>query len=363
MSLLLIVILVISTAVLGLVLYVQLRVINKADKIDHSRAIDKTVNNFFKGRLPNALIVGVYNNRAISFHAYGKENPDHTSIFQIGSLSKLFTSALLFILDEEGVLNKHASLEIILGDKFELSTEAKKITLFQLATHTSGLPRVPKRLLNIIEKNAINGKVLEDPYRKITLNDVLDTLKTTTEKRKPGKFEYSNYGMGLLGHILEMVTHTNLETLAQEKLLAPLGMENTVITLPANTKARLTQGYDANGKKAPPWTFTALGGAGAFNSNAKDLMQFVIANIDKQTALSTTLINMQKAINKKSMGWMQTNIIEKLLGNSTMVWHNGMVGGYASYMAVDRGTQSGLVILSSQALDVTGLGKKIGKKI
>ena len=359
MSLLLIVILVISTAVLGLVLYIQLRVNNGADKNDYTRTIDKTVNQFFKGRLPNALLVGIYKNKAISFHSYGKENPDHTTLFQIGSLSKLFTSALLLILDKEGTLDKNTSLEAILGDQYELSAEAKKVTLYQLATHTSGFPRVPETLLTIVEKNAINGNPLADPYLKIELTDVLEYLKTTQGKQKPGKFEYSNYGMGLLGHILEMVTHKNLEALAQEKLLAPLGMKNTAITLPSNTKTKLTQGYDANGKKAKPWTFTALGGAGAFNSNVTDLMQFVKANIDDQTALSTTLINMQKTIDKKSMGWMHTSIIEKLLGNKTMVWHNGMVGGYASYMAIDREREAGLVMLSSQAVDITLLGHKL----
>jgi CubicO group peptidase (beta-lactamase class C family) len=85
-------------------------------------------------------------------------------------------------------------------------------------------------------------------------------------------------------------------------------------------------------------------------------MKFVVANFDGKTPLSRVFDSMQKTSNRTSIGWMQPGFIERFFGNKTTIWHNGMVGGYASYVAVDLQTKSGVVLLSSKAVDVTMLG-------
>lgn len=363
MKLLLIITSIIVVLVLGASIYFKYRLNNVIDKRDLKNAIDTEVSKLSTNRPPSSLVVGVYKDKEIFFNAYGSDNPDSSTIFQIASLSKLFTSALLVILDQGGVLAMDSTLEELIGDKYDLSSDAKQVTLYQLATHTSGFPRVPKVLMDIIEKSAGKGNELDNPYSYIELEDVINYLSTTEGKQKPGKFKYSNYGMGLLGHILEIVTDKSLETLAQEKLLIPLSMPDTSITLNAKVKESLAQGYSANSHKAKLWTFNALGGAGAFNSTASDLMQFVIASIDGETPISKTLMTMQRPTNEKSIGWMQPGFIEKFFGNKTTVWHNGMVGGYGSYVAIDRETESGVVILSNKAIDMTMLGIMLVRQV
>ncbi len=337
--------------------YFKHRIDNIVDKRNLRDSIDSEVDKFSKNGLHDSLVLGVYKNGVTFFKGYGKSNPDSSTIFQIASVSKLFTSSLLVILCEEGVLEMESTLEELIGDKYVLSPEAKQVTVYQLATHTSGFPKVPRVLMDIVENKVGKDNLLDNPYSHIELDDVINYLANPEGKQKPGKFEYSNYGMGLLGHILEIVTQKSLETLAKEKLFLNLNMMETSIKLTPEMKQRLAQGYTANGEEAQLWTANALGGAGAFNSSASDLMKFVIANIDGRTGLSSVFESMQKASdNGRSIGWMRPGFIERFFGNKTTIWHNGMVGGYASYMALDLQSNSGVVVLSNKAVDLTILG-------
>src|SRR5690606_24156111 len=92
---------------------------------------------------------------------------------------------------------------------------------------------------------------------------------------------YSNFGMGLLGHLLELKTGTGYEQLVQQRLLQPLGMQHTFVTVDSTNEAIIAQGYDANGQPAPVWIDTVLTGAGSFLSSAADMMLFVKANLQE----------------------------------------------------------------------------------
>jgi serine-type D-Ala-D-Ala carboxypeptidase/endopeptidase len=236
--------------------------------------------------------------------------------------------------------------------------------LKHLVTHTSGFPRIPKSLLKKISQLAGKENVLLNPYSHVQPNDIFEYLKTTGDTGKPGRFEYSNYGVGLLGHILEMVTKKNLESLISEKLLEPLDMRNTAIALTPEMKEHLVQGYNENGRATPIWTFNALAGAGAFNSDAEDMMKFIRANIENHSILSQTLKKMHQAeLDEIGIGWMQPTFIDRFVGNKSIVWHNGMVGGYASYISIDRKARTGIVILSNKAVDVTMLGTMLTRQV
>ena len=192
------------------------------------------------------------------------------------------------------------------------------------------------------------------PYSHLGPKYIFEYLETTEGYGTSGRFEYSNFGMGLLGHVLELVTKRNLESLAAEKLLAPLDMRNTAITLTPEMKEHLAQGYTASGEPSPVWTFSALAGAGAFNSNAEDMMRFVRANIENGSPMSRTLKKMHEPQfgGDTGIGWLQPMFLDKFVGNKTVVWHSGMVGGYASYVSVDTKSKIGIVVFSNKAVDV-----------
>ena len=354
------------------VLYLKYRLDNTPDDKDLEAALDSEVKKLTKNDLSYGLVVGVYKDGKSFIKGYGTVNKEGTTVpsaltvFQIASVSKLFTASLLQILCDEGVLKMDATLAELIGGSMALSPAAQRVTLKQLVTHTSGFPRIPKSLE--IKATELAGKenLMQNPYSHLGPQHLSDYLETTEDKREPGRFEYSNFGMGLLGHVLELVTKKNLESLAAEKLLAPLDMRNTAIALTPGMKEHLAQGYTSSRQPSPSpiWTFSALAGAGAFNSDAEDMMRFVRANIEDGSSMSRTLKKMHtpQFDGDTGIGWMQPTFLDRFFGNKTVVWHNGMVGGYASYVSVDTKTKTGIVVLSSKAVDVTMLGMMLTRQ-
>lgn len=350
--------------------YLKYRLGQTPDNNNLEAAIDSEVKKLTRKNVSYGLVLAVFKDGATFIKGYGaisKENntvPGASTVFQIASLSKLFTASLLQILCDDAVLRMDATLGELMGDSFALSPAAQQVTLRQLATHTSGFPSIPKSLGLKASELAGDEDLMQNPYSHLGPEYIFDYLKTTQDKSAPGRFAYSNFGMGLLGHVLALVTEKDFESLASQKLLARLGMKNTAITLTDEMKAHLAQGYSASGDPTPMWTFSALGGAGAFNSTAEDMMRFVRANIEDDSMLSKTLKKMHEPQfgGKTGIGWIQPTFLDKLFGNQLIVWHNGMVAGYASYLSIDTKAKTGIVILSSRAVDVTMLGMMLSRQ-
>ncbi|MEJ2456528.1 MAG: serine hydrolase, partial [Candidatus Thiodiazotropha sp.] len=208
-------------------------------------------------------------------------------------------------------------------------------------------------------------ELMLDPYSHLSPQIVFDYLATAEGKTKGGRFEYSNYGMGLLAHVLELVTGEEYESMVREKVLLPLGMRNTAITLSPELKKKLAQGYTAKGLPTRVWTFAALGGAGAYSSTAEDLTRFIQASVAESGLASKLLLEMsEKQFNGETgIGWMQPSFIDRFVGNQAVVWHNGMVGGYASYLSLDAVNKSGVAILTNQATTIDMLGMMLTRHV
>ena len=354
------------------ILYLKYRLNNALDNKDLETAIDSEIKKLINKGASYSLVIGVYKNGKSFIKGYGTVNkegaavPGASTVFQIASVSKLFTASLLQLLCDEGVVNIDATLGELIGESGALSPAAREVTLKQLVTHTSGFPKDPKPLVLKATKLAGKENLLQNPFSHIEREDIFEYLKTTEDKRAPGKFEYSNFGMGLLGHVLEIVTKKDFESLVSEKLLVPLDMRNTAIALTPGMKEHLAQGYTASRQPSPSpiWTFFALAGAGAFNSNAEDMMRFIRANIEEGSNMSRTLKKMHEPQfgGDTGIGWLQPMFLDRFFGNKTVVWHNGMVGGYASYVSVDTKTKTGIVVLSNKAVDVTMLGMMLTRQ-
>ncbi len=352
-------------------LYLKYRLNNTADSGDLEASLDAEIEKISKKELSYGLVIGVYKNGKSFIKGYGtidkKETsvPNASTVFQLASVSKLFTSSLLQILSDEGVVDMDATLDELIGDSTILSSSAKLVTLRQLATHTSGFPKIPKALIDKATRLAGKENLMVDPYSHIDLKDVLDYLENTQGKRKPGKFKYSNYGMGLLGHVLEIITKKDLESLATEKLFKPLEMISTAIVLTPEMQRHLAQGYTIKGEPAPLWTCNALDGAGCFNSNGSDMMKFVQANIDDKSFLIQTFKKMhkQQPNGNTGIGWMQPGFVQRFIGNKSVIWHNGLVGGYGSYVSIDVKAKIGVFILSNMAIDPSMIGMMITRLV
>jgi serine-type D-Ala-D-Ala carboxypeptidase/endopeptidase len=284
--------------------------------------------------------------RVVSYGALAKDSkntPDGKTVFEIGSMTKVFTSLLLADMVQRG--------EVALADpvaKYLPSTVkmpergGKQITLEDLATHTSGLPRLPSNL---------NPKDPANPYADYSVEQLYQFLSSYQLTRDIGsKYEYSNLGGGLLGHVLARRAGMSYEDLVRNRICDPLHMANTRITLSPEMKTHMAQGYDTALAPVPLWDLPTLAGAGGLRSTADDLLTFLAANLDYvKSPLAPAMAAMLKV--RKPTGMAD---VEIALGwhistsdGREIVWHNGGTGGFRSFMGFDPKTRIGVVALSN----------------
>lgn len=338
--------------------------IHVPDQNDLIAAIDKRVNSLFKNQQEHAIVVGLYKEgrsaiRLCGVKSHESQTPvDANSVFQIGSISKVFTAYVLQKLVDEGTLAMDSTLKELLGSATTLNDISANITLHQLVTHTSGLPRIPESLMTLAVERAGEAQVMVDPYTHVSPNEILDYLATANDIKSPGKFDYSNYGMGLLSQVLEQHTGHSLEQLYSKHIFRPLKMQSSGIEFTPDAQALLVQGYSSDGEPVKVWSFDVLGGAGAAYSNTNDMLRFIETSLTPGTEAHQMLEKMRapQSSGKTGIGWMQPGFIGKFFGNARYIWHNGQVGGYVSYLAINPIDKSGIVVMASRSNDLTMMG-------
>lgn len=262
-------------------------------------------------------------------------NSDH--IFEIGSITKVFTSTLL----ANFVLDSIVKIDDRIQDYLDFRIKNRKITFLQLANHTSGLPKLPSNL-NLEEVDFSNPY---KDYDEAQLKEYLtQDLKTLT---KPGKnYEYSNTGAGILGYILASKANTTYEDLLQKYIFSKYEMKNST-TDRSTISSKLVDGLDAKGKKTSNWDLNALVGAGGILSSIEDLSKFALAQFDiKNRELELTrksTFDYPKYQMKVGLAW---NIISP---KDNVQWHahNGGTGGFSSMLVMDVENKNGVLILSN----------------
>ena len=307
--------------------------------------------------LTAGIIVGLVDSSGTSYYTYGRprqgssQSLDENTIFEIGSITKIFTSVVLTDLVKRGVIGLDDPIDKYLPDEVKVPTRnGKSITLKQLAEHTSGLPRLPSNF---------ETRAIENPYAEYTTELLYDFLSGYQLQRDAGSgYEYSNLGFGLLGHILGRVSARPYEQLVVDRIAKPLEMEDTRITLSSAQGSRFAQGHVGD-KPVGHWDFNCLAGCGALRSSAKDMVRFLAANLglfktELDPALRRVLSERRETGTPgltSAMGWH----ISTRFGTE-IIWHNGGTGGYHSFcgFAPDRGF--GVVVLSNSTDDIDDLG-------
>jgi D-alanyl-D-alanine-carboxypeptidase/D-alanyl-D-alanine-endopeptidase len=223
------------------------------------------------------FVVGIYKDGEKQVIGYGETEkgkgvtPDGDTIYEIGSVSKAFTGVLLADLVLCGRVKLEDPLQKYLPAtaKTDLKNPTN-ITFEQLATHTSGLPRLPDNM---------KPADLANPYADYTLQQMYSFLKEHKLRRGPGEYEYSNFGMGLLGMLLARRETMSYEELLVTRIAKPCGMTDTGISLSKKQRAQLAPPYDAALQATKNWDIPALAGAGAIRSTTNDMLKFIEANL------------------------------------------------------------------------------------
>jgi D-alanyl-D-alanine-carboxypeptidase/D-alanyl-D-alanine-endopeptidase len=264
--------------------------------------------------------------------------PDEDTPFQIGSVTKVFTGLLLAVLADRGDL----ALEDRLGDTIpRLPPEVARITLLDLATHHSGLPRLPPAF----KRAALRRP--GGPYAQITERDLIHGLREV--ELGPTRFRYSNFGYGVLGLALTRAGGLPFDELVAELVCGPLGLTDTA---PARDPARAAQGHDARGRVRPPWDMAALAPAGGLWSTARDLGRLAAALTDPRPRLLgrelATATHARRPGDRPGQGVALAWLTQPLPGGAAL-WHNGGTGGFGAFLAVHRGRGTGVAVLTNAA--------------
>lgn len=327
-----------------------------------------------KNKTNAAIAIGFIDPNGNQFYAHGKwsntsnATVDENTVFSIASITKVFTTTLLADMVNKGLINLDDPIEKYLPPSVTVPQyNGHKITIEDLATHTSGLPEYPNNYCpsdvgKIRSQDSIQArKNFFNCTKNYTFDQLYQALSNITLSREPGsKFEYSTFGIGLLGHILTLKSNmSSFDELLDHNILDVLGMNDTSIGLSESQKSQLAVGH-FNGQELPTfnWSSPIAPGSG-LHSTASDMLKFLSANIGLiKTKLDDAMQdshllrrasglpnNIQASDNNTGqyvgLGWFITTNF-----GHEVIWTNGAsVGGYNAYMAFNPTTERGIVIL------------------
>jgi CubicO group peptidase (beta-lactamase class C family) len=301
------------------------------------------------------IVVGVIEpqgRRIISYGVLAKDDKrplNGDTLFEIGSISKVFTSLLMsdMVQRREVALTDPIAKYLPPSGVKVPERNGRSITLQDLSTHTSGLPRMPSNF---------KPKDPDNPYADYSVEQLYQFLSGYTLPRDIGaQYEYSNLGGGLLGHVLSLRAGKDYEALVRERITGPLDMSSTRITLSPDLRARLAVGHNERLAPVSNWDLPTLAGAGALRSSANDLLNFLAANLGYTTAPLAPSMARMLSVRRPTggpgldiaLGWHVFTT-----GGKDIIWHNGGTGGYRTFIGYDPKAKVGVVVLSNTSTTV-----------
>jgi serine-type D-Ala-D-Ala carboxypeptidase/endopeptidase len=302
-----------------------------------------------------SIVVGIIDKEGPHYFNFGnkstngEEANEHT-IYEIGSITKVFTATLLSQQVIDGKLKLEDPIKKYLPPQVKIPQRgASEITFGNLSDNTSGLPRMPS---NFSPSDPGN------PYADYTVDQMYSFLSGYELTRDVGSaYEYSNLAQGLLGYILALNAGVTYESLMIKTIAKPLGMNETKITLDKKMKKNLAMGHNA-GVEVENWDIPTLAGAGAIRSSTHDMLKFISANLGfLKTHLQAAMKKAHEVRHDKAggmrvgLGW---NITKGK--NGDVIWHNGGTGGYMTFAGFVKETGEGVVVLTNSKESVDDIG-------
>ncbi|MBV8066778.1 MAG: serine hydrolase [Candidatus Eremiobacteraeota bacterium] len=295
------------------------------------------------GAAGTGIAVGVIDHGAAKIYVAGNAGNgrpvDERTLFEIGSVTKTFTATALAVMTLHGdvTLNDPISKYLPPGVRAP-SRNGRAITLLDLAEQRSGLPRLPTNM------DDVGG---DDPYADYTNADMYAFLNGYTLTRDPGaSYEYSNYGVGLLGQLLANRMQTTYPQLVQNLVLAPLGMHQTGVMMTNEPDpALLAVGHDLSGAVVATWHAQSIAPAGQIASNLDDMLKYLRCNMGHGPLARACLFAQQP----RAQGPPEHRIglIWNVNSQTGNISHSGDTYGFHAFVAISRDRQTGVVALSN----------------
>ena len=280
----------------------------------------------------------------------GGDPIDENTIFEIGSVSKVFTNLLLADMIEKDEINLNDSIDKFLPEGVNTPTyNGKKITLLDLSTHTSGLPRWP-------EGFSTRDTDKTKDYDREELYEYLTNAEIT--KEIGSEYSYSNIGTSLLGHILSLQAEQSYEDLLKERVFDKFEMNSTCVKKCDAFLDRFTTPHRLGFQVDEINLTDDLAGAGEIRSSGKDMTSFLSYVMGLKESEMKDSIKLTHRIHHQitdqsfiGLGWHITQFEDR-----TIIWHNGATIGSTSFVGFDPESKQGVVVLSNSFVLLDDLG-------
>ncbi|HEX4169278.1 MAG TPA: serine hydrolase domain-containing protein [Bryobacteraceae bacterium] len=302
------------------------------------------------------IAIGVVEHGVRRVFTYGTANAD--SIFEIGSITKTFTGLLLARMVAQRKVSFDEPVRDLLPEGIVAKPKGAEITLLDLATQHSGLPRMPDNFNPLDRTNPYADYRAANLYAFIARRGV-------TKPAHPS-FLYSNLGLGLLGQALADNAGTTYAKLLKEEITGPLGMSDTVVSLSPEQRERFIQGHSGNAPHNPvhAWDLDALAGAGGIRSTAGDMLTYLEAQLhpERFPTLSAAMTESHRLRAAATPGhhialaWSHDD-------HSGIFGHNGATGGYSSHAIFDSKGDYAIVVLLNTGPNLGLAPERVGEHI
>jgi len=302
-----------------------------------------------------SLFVGIIDENDVEYYYYGGTAKDgiqidENTIFEIGSITKVFTTLILADMVEKGEVSLNDPIDKFLPEEvITPSKNGKTITLFDLATHSSGLPRMPHDF-------PISDMDEQFQYGREKMYDSLSRVELSREIGS--EYEYSNFGVSLLGHLLSLKADQSYEELLKERVLDKLGLESTCVKQCDALRDRFAKphvlGFAANELNLSD----EMSGAGEIRSSGKDMLSFLsyamgLNDSDLRSSFELTQKVNRQIDDKLSIG-LAWHMLQK--DDRMIIWHNGATNGFTSFVGFDPESNQGVVVLTNSLNTVDDIG-------
>ena len=316
-----------------------------------SDSVKKTIQeNVDNGKHPS-LFVGIIDGEKMDYYHYGTvkkdgKKIDENTIFEIGSISKVFTTLVLADMIEKGEINLEDPIDKFLPENIETpSKDGKKITLLDLATHTSGMPTFPDDfpLWDL------------DKHHEYDRQKMYAFLERFEPSRDIGShYEYSNIGGSLLGHLLSLHASKDYEELLKEKILEELRMTNTCIKQCDQLRDQFATPHLLGEPIEELNLSKDMVSAGEIRSSGKDMLAFLTYAMGLKDSSLRDAFESAQNIRHKVNDNVSVGLAWHISENEgrKIIWHNGGTNGFSSFMGFDPESKQGVLILTNSGMSV-----------
>jgi len=306
------------------------------------------------------VVVGLVQDGQRQLYSHGESGRsdlslDGDTLFEIGSITKVFTGLLLADMVQRGEVGYQTPISELMPAEYPLAEAVGAITLEQLATHTSGLPRLATGFGPVMR-----AVFSSDPYAGSTPGEIFQAVAQLADYQlnEKGEFAYSNLGFALLGQLLAIAADSDYENLLEQRVLVPMGVPEIALGPGLADQDRFAQGFN-RGRTAAHWNMDAYTPAGGLVASANQMLDFIEANLAPELLFVSEAQRPTGPSTDTRQRPLGIGFAHREIGGQQLLWHNGGTGGFRTYFGFAPELDFGIVIVTNGTGNADALAESL----